>query len=79
MGETAAFASAVQQAFEKNGIWDLASLETGLRQALMRDGCHILQALLNQPSALGGYEPKGALHDQRTRTVARCQSYYLVV
>lgn len=69
MSETAAFAEAAQQAFEKNGSWDMASLENGLRQALMRDGCHILEALLNQPSALGEYEPEGVLHDHRTRTV----------
>ncbi|MDF7802135.1 ISKra4 family transposase [Pontiellaceae bacterium B1224] len=69
MGETAAFAHAAQQAFEENGSWDMASLESGLRQALMRDGCSILQTLLNQPAALGEYEPKGSLHDHRTRTV----------
>jgi len=69
MGETAAFAAAAQQAFEENGSWDMASLENGLKQALMRDGCHILQALLNQPAALGEHEPKGTLHDRRTRTV----------
>lgn len=69
MGETAAFASAVQQAFEENGTWDMASLENGLKKALMRDGCQILQSLLNQPTALGEHKPKGTLHDHRTRTV----------
>lgn len=69
MAETTAFIAAVQQAFEENGAWDMASLETELKQVLMRDGCQILQALLNQPSALGEHEPKGTLHDQRTRTV----------
>ena len=69
MSETAAFAAAAQQAFEENGSWDMASLENGLKQALMRDGCHILQALLNQPAALGEHKPKGTQHDQRTRTV----------
>lgn len=69
MGETAAFAEAAQLAFEQNGFWDMASLESGLKQALMRDGCRILQTLLNQPAALGEYEPEGRLHDHRTRTV----------
>lgn len=69
MSETAAFAEAAQQAFEANGTWDMASLEHGLKQALMRDGCQILQALLNQPAALGEHEAKGTLHDRRTRTV----------
>lgn len=69
MSETAAFALAAQQAFEENGSWDMAALESGLRQALMRDGCHILEALLNQPAALGEHEPDGILHDHRTRTV----------
>lgn len=69
MGETAAFAEAARQAFEENGSWDMAALESGLRQALMRDGCLILQTLLNQPAALGAHEPEGLLHDHRTRTV----------
>ena len=69
MGETAAFTQAAQQAFEENGSWDMASLESGLKQALMRDGCHILEALLNQPCALGEHKPEGTLHDTRTRTV----------
>jgi len=69
MTETADFAAAAQQAFEDNGIWDMASLESGLKQALMSDGCHILQALLSQPAALGEHKPSGQLHDQRTRTV----------
>jgi len=47
----------------------MEALESGLRQALMRDGCLILQALLNQPAALGEHEPAGVLHDQRIRTV----------
>lgn len=69
MSETAAFTQAAQQAFEENGSWDMDELERGLKQALMRDGCHILQALLNQPAALGEHEPEGILHDHRTRTV----------
>ena len=69
MGETAAFAAAARQAFEENGSWDMALLENGLKQALMRDGCHILEALLNQPTALGEHGPKGTMHDHRTRTV----------
>lgn len=69
MSETEAFTAAAQQAFKSNGFWDMSSLESGLKQALMRDGCHILEALLNQTSALGEYEPQGKLHDQRTRTV----------
>ncbi len=69
MSETAAFTAAARQAFEENGSWDMSSLESGLKQALMRDGCHILEGLPNQPSALGAHEPQGRLHDQRTRTV----------
>lgn len=69
MSETTAFAQAAQQAFKENGSWDMATLESGLKQALMRDGCHILEGLLNQPAALGEYEPEGLLHDCRTRTV----------
>ena len=69
MAETTAFVAASQRGFEENGSWDMASLEAGLKKTLMRDGCRILEALLNQPSALGEYEPDGAAHDQRTRTV----------
>jgi hypothetical protein len=69
MSETVAFTAAARQAFEENGSWDMSSLESGLKQALMRDGCHILGGLLNQPSALGAHEPQGRLHDRRTRTV----------
>lgn len=47
----------------------MAALEAGLKQALMRDGCRILEALLNQPAALGEHEPTGTLHDRRRRTV----------
>jgi hypothetical protein len=35
----------------------------------MRDGGRILEALLNQPDALGGSVPSGRPHDRRTRTV----------
>ena len=69
MQETAAFTAAAQQVFKENGTWDMAVLENGLKEALMRDGCNILQALLNQPEALGDVVPAGKLHDQRSRTV----------
>ena len=47
----------------------MESLETGLRAALLRDGCRILEALLNQPGALGAVQPAGQLHEVRSRQV----------
>jgi hypothetical protein len=47
----------------------MAQLERGLREALLKDGCHILEALLNQPGALGACPPQGRLHEVRTRRV----------
>ena len=40
-----------------------------MRNALLKDGCRILQTLLNQPRALGKHVPAGRLHDVRTRRV----------
>jgi len=59
----------VQQQFADSGSWDMARLETGLREALMKDGCRILEALLNQPGALGTVQPEGQLHEIRSRRV----------
>ena len=47
----------------------MGSLEKGLREALLHDGCRILEALLNQPGSLGSHVPEGSLHDTRKRTV----------
>jgi hypothetical protein len=69
MEETDAFVALVQQNFAENGTWDMAAIEKGLREALLNDGCRILEALFNQPSSLGAHVPKGSLHDYRTRTV----------
>lgn len=44
-------------------------LESGLREALLKDGCGILEALLNQPGALGAHRPEGKLHEFRERRV----------
>ena len=44
-------------------------LESGLREALLKDGCRILEGLLNQPNALGAHLPTGDLHDNRTKRV----------
>lgn len=69
LGETEAFVRQIEKQFEAEGRWDLAQLETGLREALLRDGCHILEALLNQPLALGTHEPQGTLHEKRERQI----------
>ena len=69
LGETEAFVDLVQRQFEKTNTWDMAILESGLREALLKDGCHILEALLNQPNALGRHVPAGTLHDNRTKRV----------
>jgi len=59
MTETEAFVSIIQQQFEKTGSWNMASIELGLRSALLKDGCTILEGLLNQPNALGTQIPSG--------------------
>jgi len=69
LGETEAFVDLVQQQFEDTNTWNMAKLESGLREALLKDGCHILEALLNQPNALGGYVPVGTLHENRSKRV----------
>jgi hypothetical protein len=69
LGETEAFVALVQQQFEAGGTWDMERLEAGLREALLKDGCRILEGLLNQPGALGNHQPTGDLHDYRTKRV----------
>ena len=69
LGETEAFVEAVQQQFEDSNTWDMATLERGLREALLKDGCHILEGLLNQPNALGGHVPIGKLHENRSKRI----------
>lgn len=69
LGETEAFVELVQQQFEETNTWDMAKLESGLREALLKDGCRILEALLNQPNALGGHVPRGTLHENRSKRV----------
>lgn len=59
----------VQEQFESQGRWDLPQLEVGLRKSLLKDGCRILEGLLNQPRALGAHQPAGQLHQWRTRRV----------
>jgi len=67
--ETEAFIEQVQHQFESSGIWNMGKLETGLREALMKDGCRILGTLLNQPNSLGAYKPAGKLHDKRPKII----------
>jgi len=69
LGETDAFIDLVQHQFESSGTWDMQTLETGLRDALLKDGCRILQGLLDQPHALGKYVPDGEFHENRSKTV----------
>lgn len=69
MAETEAFVSLAQRQFEQAGIWDMASLELGLRKSLFNDGCKIMEGLLNQPGVLGEYVPDGKCHEKRTRKV----------
>ena len=69
LGETEAFVECVQRQFKDAGTWDMAKLESGLREALLKDGCHILEGLLNQRNALGRFRPAGTLHDNRARKV----------
>lgn len=47
----------------------MSVLESGLREALLKDGCHILEGLLNQPHALGKHTPEGECHDHRSKRV----------
>jgi len=69
LGETEAFVDLVQQQFKDTHTWDMATLESGLREALLKDGCHILEGLLNQPNALGEHVPVGKLHENRSKRV----------
>jgi hypothetical protein len=47
----------------------MSILESGLREALLKDGCHILEGLLNQPHALGKHTPEGECHEHRSKRV----------
>ncbi len=38
LGETEAFVEVVQRQFEESNTWDMATLECGLREALLKDG-----------------------------------------
>jgi hypothetical protein len=67
--ETEAFVELVQKQFESAGVWDMEYLESGLREALLKDGCRILEALLNQPNTLGKHVPTGQIHSCRSRNV----------
>lgn len=69
LGETEAFVEQVQQQFEDANTWDMGALESGLREALLKDGCRILEGLLNQPNALGKHVPAGVCHQNRCRRV----------
>jgi len=69
LGETDEFIEQVQHQFDNDGIWDMPALEIGLREALLKDGCHILEALLNQPNSLGSNAPDAKPHDNRSRRV----------
>lgn len=69
MEETQSFVALAQKSFDENGTWDMGSMEKGLREALLHDGCRILEALFNQPASLGSHVPEGSLHDNRKRTV----------
>jgi hypothetical protein len=67
--ETEAFVEQVQEQFERSNTWDMAVLEGGLREALLKDGCRILEGLLNQPHALGKHTPEGSCHENRSKRV----------
>lgn len=69
LSETEAFVDQVQVQFEGGHSWDMSALECGLREALLKDGCHILEGLLNQPHALGRYTPAEGSHDTRSKRV----------
>ena len=63
------FVEQVQQQFEHTHTWDMETLEFGLREALLKDGCRILEMLLNQPNALGRHTPQGTCHQKRSKRV----------
>ncbi len=67
--ETAFFVDQVQEQFDGSGTWDMATLERGLREALLKDGCRILEGLLNQPHALGKHTPVGICQENRSKRV----------
>ena len=69
LAETEAFVEQVQVQFEEDHTWDMSVLESGLREALLKDGCHILEGLLNQPHALGKHTPAGDCHENRSKRV----------
>jgi hypothetical protein len=69
LSETESFVAHVQEQFEHSSTWDMATLEGGLREALLKDGCRILEGLLNQPHALGRHAPSGTCHENRTKRV----------
>jgi len=69
LAETETFIEQVQAQFEQTRTWDMSTLETGLREALLKDGCHILEGLLNQPNALGTHRPVGVCHENRSKRV----------
>lgn len=69
LAETESFVEQVQAQFEQTRTWDMATLENGLREALLKDGCHILEGLLNQPHSLGKHTPIGECHEHRSKRV----------
>jgi hypothetical protein len=69
LAETDAFVEQVQEQFEQSQSWDMSVLESGLREALLKDGCHILEGLLNQPGALGKHTPAGECHEYRSKRI----------
>lgn len=69
LSETEAFVEQVQGQFEQSSTWDMAALESGLREALLKDGCRILEGLLNQPHALGRHTPSGTCHGNRSKRI----------
>jgi len=69
LSETESFVERVQEQFEQTCTWDMEALESGLREALLKDGCRILEGLLNQPHALGKHVPAGKCHENRSKRV----------
>jgi hypothetical protein len=83
LAETEVFVDQVQEQFQRTRTWDMPALESGLREALLKDGCRILEGLLNQPHALGKHTPAGICHDNRSKRVQSllgsfelCRGYY---